>query len=122
MVPLDFHPAYIDVREDDPVTRVSLKLSRLSEDENIELLGRELFALVEQFGTRKVVLCLDNVNYATSAFLGKLITLHRKLHRNQGRLVICAVSDELAEILQTSRLHTYFNSAATYEAAVESLR
>ena len=121
MLSANFHPVYIDVQEEDRVARVSLKLSRLTEDENIELLGRELFSLVEQFGASNVILSLRNVQYATSAFLGKLITLHRKLHRKQGKLVVCDVGDEFREILRTSRLHTYFHLAANCDAALESL-
>ena len=85
MTSANFHPVYIDVQDDARAARVSLKLARLTEDENIELLGRELFTLVEQFGAANVILSLNNVQYATSAFLGKLITLHRKLHRKLHR-------------------------------------
>jgi anti-sigma B factor antagonist len=117
----NFHPVYIDVQEDDRAARVSLKLSRLTEDENIELLGRELFTLVEQSETSNMILSLRNVQYATSAFLGKLITLHRKLHRKQGKLVLCDAGDEFRGILQTSRLHTYFHLAVDGNAARETL-
>ena len=56
----------------------------LTEDVNLEQFGHELFALVEQFGCRRVVVNLKEVRMVTSAGLGKMITLHRKMHRHQG--------------------------------------
>jgi anti-sigma B factor antagonist len=93
-------------------------MSHLTEEENIEQLGRELFALVEQYDCRKVVLDLAAVSYATSSVLGKMISLHRKLHRNEGRLVMCSVRDELRRVLQSSRLIDYFHVADDLESAL----
>lgn len=118
----DFHPTYISVEARENAACVSVLAPRLSDEMNIELLGRELFALVEQFGARKVAVSLRKVEHATSAALGKLITLHRKLHRHGGTLVICDVGEEMREILRASRLLTYFNTAANFDTALESLR
>ena len=54
-----------------------------------------MFALVEQFDKQKVVLSLSSVEYLTSSVLGKLITMHRKLHRKKGRLILCDLQPEV---------------------------
>jgi anti-anti-sigma factor len=57
----------------------------------------------------------------TSAALGKLISLHRNLHRREGRLVVCGVQGMVADVLQTARLTDYFTMATTADEAVALL-
>ncbi len=118
----DFSPAYLRLSRDGDMVVVSFTVPQLNEEENIEQLGRELFALVEQFGCRKVAVSLRGVNYITSSAIGKLITLHRKLHRNEGKLVLCDVAGEVENVLKTSKLLSYFNVAADSEEAKQMLR
>ena len=113
----DFRPNYITVKTDDDVSTVGFILSDLTDEENIELLGHELFTLVDQIGCRKMILNMENVRYMTSSVLGKLISLHRKLHRNEGRLVICNIGEELDQIMSVSRLNQYFHLADDLGAA-----
>ena len=112
-----FHSVYLTVRAEGDVSIVGFTVSNLTDDENIELLGRELFTLVDQTGCRKLVLDMGGVRYLTSSVLGKLITLHRRVHRVDGRLIICNIGEGLKEIMSTSRLDQYFNMADDVAAA-----
>ena len=118
----DFHPAYFDVRDDDGVAIACVSVPQLTEEENIEQLGQEFFSLIGQYECRRLVVDLSKVEYATSAALGKLITLHRRMHRSDGQLVLCGVTGTLADILTTSRLMDYFNVAENTEEAAARLR
>ena len=89
----------------------------LSDEDNIEQMGQELFSLVEQQNFRRVILNLNMVEYLTSATIGKWITLHRKLARNDGSLVLCEIQPSIRDILETSRLLSYFNTADSVENA-----
>lgn len=117
----DFHPAYFDVREDGDVAIACVTVPQLTEEENIEQMGQEFFSLVGQYDCRRLVVDLSRVDYATSAALGKLITLHRRLHRSDGQLVLCGIRGALADILTTSRLLDYFNVADDVEQATARL-
>ena len=114
----EFHPTYIRVSSDDDVSIVGFTLAMLTDEENIEQLGRELFVLIDKIGCRKIVLNMDGVRYMTSSVLGKLISMHRKLHRSEGRLVICGIGKELDEIMSKSRLDQYFHLANDVPEAV----
>ena len=118
----DFHPAYFDVRDDDGVAIACVSVPQLTEEENIEQMGQEFFSLIGQYECRRLVVDLSKVEYATSAALGKLITLHRRMHRSDGQLVLCGVTGTLADILTTSRLMDYFNVAENTEEAAARLR
>ncbi len=115
----DFHPTYITVKTDNDVSTVGFMVAHLTDEENIELLGHELFTLVDQVGCRKMILNMDKVRYMTSSVLGKLISLHRKLHRSEGQLIICNIGEELDQILSASWLNQYFRLADDLGAASE---
>ena len=90
----------------------------LTEDVNLEQFGHELFALVEQFGCRRLIVDLHEVRVVTSAGLGKMITLHRKMHRHGGTVVFCQLQEAVEEVLHTSRLITYLHVAPDVAAAL----
>jgi anti-sigma B factor antagonist len=118
----EFTPKYLRLKPagDDAVV-VSVAVELLTEDVNLEQFGHELFALVEQFGCRRLVVDLGEVRVVTSAGLGKMITLHRKMHRHQGHVIFCDVQSAVADVLRTSRLITYLAVAADQEAALAAL-
>ena len=117
----EFHSMYLKVEERDGIAIICFTVKELSDDENIEQLGLELFALVEQFGCRKLILSLSGVEYLTSAVLGKMITLHRKLHRNEGTLVLCGLGDSVKNVLLTANLLEYFDVVDDIEDAMAKL-
>jgi anti-anti-sigma factor len=121
-VPLsEFTPKYLHLEERGDAVVVGVSSPLLTEDMNLDQFGHELFALVEQFGCRKLVVSLRNVRMVTSGGLGKMITVHRKMHRHQGTVVFCDVQPAVEEVLNTSRLITYLHVAADIEAAVAAL-
>jgi anti-sigma B factor antagonist len=113
--------SHITTQEQGDVLIVRFRSRLLNDEENIEQLGQELFSLVEQFHWLKVVLDMSNVDYLTSSVIGKLITLHRKLHRCRGRLVLFGLSEGVDAILSTSRLLSYFTVADNQQTAMEQV-
>ncbi len=121
MLPVEFQPYYLDVTTQGDVAIAALSSSEITDDDNIEILGRELFALVDEYECPKIVIDLSGVAYITSSVLGKFITLHRKQSRNEGRLVLCNLESGVANTLHTSRLNTYFTTADDIPAAMNCL-
>lgn len=117
----EFHPRYFEASEQDGLVVVNFSVSHINDEENIEELGHEVFALVDQLGFRKVAISMGTVEYLTSSVVGKLITMHRKLHRLDGQLVICDLTPGVHEILSASRLLTYFSVADTTADALRIL-
>jgi anti-sigma B factor antagonist len=103
------------------VAVVAVTESRFTDEDNIEVLGRELFALSDQFSLRRIVLTLDNVQLVTSAVLGKVISLHRRLHRISGTLVLCGLNPSVANAIRASRLSTYFHIEPDLETAIRAV-
>lgn len=103
------------------VTVVTVTAEKLSEEQNLEEFGVQLFTYVDQYECNKLALECSAVKYASSSAIGKLITLHRKLKRTEGRLVVCCLQEAFKEILEAARLYSYFETADTVDAAVALL-
>jgi anti-sigma B factor antagonist len=116
----DFHAEYLALDQQGEVTVARFTVPRLTEDVNLEQLGHELFTLVDQFDCRKLVVRLDSVEYVTSSGLGKLIALHRKMHRKKGNVVFSEPQPAVTDILKTSKLNTFFQIADSLPTAVEA--
>lgn len=95
--------------------------SNLSDEENIEAIGQEIFTLIGKYECRRVLFDLSRVEFLTSSMLGKLIRAHRQLHRDEGAMVLFNLSETVRDILETSRLDQYFRVAGTEEAALALL-
>ncbi len=106
-----YQAAFLTVEDHGHAVAARFTRAQLSEDENIEQMGQELLALIEHYQITNIVLSLEVVEMMTSAALGKLITLHRRLHRKEGRLVLCHAHGNVADVLHTSRLDSYFTMA-----------
>ena len=90
----------------------------LDEEHNIEELGRSLFQLIDQHGFRRVAVDLSRTSFVTSAVLGKLITLHRRLHRVDGRLVLFGLQEPVEAVMRRSNLLGYFQVADSCDNAL----
>ena len=94
---------------------------RLDEEHNVEELGQSLFQLIDQYGYRQVALDLTQTPFVTSAVLGKLITLHRRLHRADGRLVLCGLQQPVETVMRRSNLLSYFQVVNSRDDAINWL-
>ncbi|MSR56969.1 MAG: anti-sigma factor antagonist [Planctomycetaceae bacterium] len=117
----EFTPQYLRLEERGDAVVVGVEVQYLTEDMNLERFGHELFALVEQFGCRKLVVSMPHVKMVTSGGLGKMITAHRKMHRHEGTIIFCDLHPTVLGVLETSRLITYLVVETDIETALAAL-
>ena len=96
--------------------------SSLGEEDNIEQFAVELNQLIENCGCHWLALDLSQVKLITSSAIGKLIALHRNLHRREGCLALCGVVGFVQGVLQTANLIDYFHIQPSVDEAVEMLK
>jgi anti-sigma B factor antagonist len=99
----------IDVSKVGDVTVVKFVDRKILEETGIQELGTELFSLIEHDNRRSILLNFDNVDFLSSAALGKLITLDRKMKTAQGRLKMCNIRPEILEVFQITKLNKVFD-------------
>ena len=99
----------IDVSKVGDVTVVTFIDKKILDEAGIQELGAELFSLVEHDNRRSMVLNFSNVDFLSSAALGKLITLDRKMKAAKGRLKMSNIRPEVLEVFQITKLHKVFD-------------
>lgn len=114
----DFDPDFVTIENHGHAIVAKFTRAQLSEEDNIEQMARELVTLIDYYHCQRLALSMDLVEFITSAALGKLIMIHRKLHRQAGQLVVCDVKGGVAEVLRTSRLNEYFTIAPDIKGAI----
>jgi len=90
------------------VTVVRFVDRRILDEVNIQEIGQELFQLVEQEGCTRLLLNFADVDFLSSAALGKLITLDKKVKAKNGRLKLSNLRPELFEVFAITRLNRLF--------------
>ena len=109
----------IDVEEIGDVTVARFVDRKILDETNIQIVGNQLFALVDDEGRQKILLDFSNVEYLSSAALGKLITLDKKAKANGGKLRLCSVRPEIYEVFAITRLNKLFDMYDDQEKALE---
>ena len=99
----------IDVSAQGPVTIVQIVDKKILDESAIQEMGSEILGLIEQDGRRSLALDFSHVEYLSSAALGKLLTLDRKMKGHQGRLSLCSIRPEILEVFQITKLNKVFD-------------
>jgi anti-sigma B factor antagonist len=99
----------LEISEVGDVTVIRFRDNKIIEDINIQELGQELFQLVESENRKKLLLNFANVDFLSSAALGKLITLDKKIKAAQGTLKLSNIRPEIYEVFAITKLNRLFD-------------
>jgi anti-sigma B factor antagonist len=99
----------IDVSKLGDVTIVRFLDKKILDEAGILELGAELFGLVELENRKSLLLNFAGVEFLSSAALGKLITLDRKVKSNKGRMKMSNIRPEILEVFQITKLNKIFD-------------
>jgi len=108
----------IDVSKEGDVTIVKFLDKKILDETGVQELGVELFRLVEHDNRKQILLNFENVEFLSSAALGKLITLDRKTKAARGRLKMSNIRPEILEVLQITKLNKVFDIRADQAEAI----
>lgn len=111
----------IDVSESANVSVVRFKDQKIIDPEAIQELGQELFDLVENEDRKKLVLNFSNVEFLSSAALGKLITFEKKTKRRDAELILTNISPEIYQVFAITNLDKLFKIKDTEADALAIL-
>ncbi len=81
-------------------------------------LGRALYELVARHPGQRIVLDLTAIHYASTEFLGKLISLNSRVRQAKGGLTLCGLSPSLREALQILKVLPLFDVSESVDAAL----
>ena len=108
----------IDIEQIGDVTVAKFVDKKILDENNIQMIGNQLFGLVEEDGRKKIVLDFTSVEYLSSAALGKLITMDKKVKAVGGQLRLCSIRPDIYEVFAITRLNKLFDIRDDQEAAL----
>ena len=111
----------VDIEEVGDITVATFVDKKILDEGNIQIIGNQLFSLVEEDGREKIVLDFSNVEYLSSAALGKLITMDKKVKSAKVKLRLCSVRPDIYEVFAITKLNKLFDMRDTREQALEGL-
>jgi anti-sigma B factor antagonist len=103
----------------DGVTVVSFVDSKITTEEDIQEIGEQLYSLVEKEGHRNLLLNFGNVQFLSSAALGKLINLRKKVSAAGGKLKLCCIHTDLKVVFKITKLDQVFEMYDEEQAALD---
>jgi anti-sigma B factor antagonist len=98
----------IKVSESGPVSVVTFADSKIIDEAEIQELGQELYDLVERDNRKKIVLNFANVEFLSSAALGKLIGFDKRVKQHGAELVLSNIRPEIYEVFAITKLTKLF--------------
>jgi anti-sigma B factor antagonist len=101
-------PRRLQINESANISVVRFKDQKIIDPVAIQELGQELFDLIEKDDRRKIVLNFDNVEFLSSAALGKLITFEKKAKRTGAEMILTNISPEIYQVFAITNLDKLF--------------
>src|SRR5258708_5911355 len=102
------------------VTIVNFTDRKILDEQNIQAISEQLHGLVDSAGRKKLLLNFGNVEFLSSAALGKFITLHKKLQGVGGKLVLCNIAPQIREVFEITRLDKLISIKTDEQTGLQS--
>src|SRR3970282_386422 len=101
-------PRRIKINQSGQVTVVTFIDSKIIDEAEIQELGQELYDLVERDGRKKIVLNFSNVEFLSSAALGKLIGSAKRVKQHSAELILSNIRPAIYEVFAVTKLTRVF--------------
>ncbi len=111
----------IGVEYAENATIVTFTDERILEEKDIRALQESIMSVIEQAGRINLILDFCNVRFLSSAVLGLLIRISKKVYERDGQLRLCGINPKIYEIFRITRLTKIFDIYQDVKSAAESL-
>lgn len=111
----------ITVEYAENATIVTLTEEKILEEKDIRALQESIMSVVEQANRINLILDFRNVRFLSSAVLGLLIKISKRVYEGNGQLRLCNIDPKIYEIFRITRLTKIFDIYKDLESAAEDL-
>jgi len=91
------------------VTHVEFLDEKILDEARIAALRQALDPVIERNDNGHMVLNFANVKFMTSAMLGLLVRVNKKVRQRGGRLALCNVAPKIREVFEITQLTKVFD-------------
>ncbi len=111
----------INVEYAENATIATLTSESILEEKDIQALQKSIIPVIEQAERINLILDFCNVRFLSSAVLGLLIRISKKIYERDGQLRLCNINPKIHKVFKITRLTKIFDIYKDTEDAVESL-
>jgi len=111
----------IGVEYAENATIVSFTDEKILEEKDINSLQESIMSVIEQAEQINLILDFSNVKFLSSAVLGLLIRISKRIYEHNGRLRLCNIDPKIYEIFKITRLTKTFDIYKNIESATKDL-
>jgi anti-sigma B factor antagonist len=110
----------LEVEKMGDVTVVCPRDRKILLEEQIQVIGEQLISLASESGRKQMLLNFSNVEYMSSAVLGMLVTLNKKIKAAGGKLVLCNIDPQIREVFEITKLDKLFVNRGEEQEALQA--
>jgi anti-sigma B factor antagonist len=114
--------SHLKIRRSQAVSVVEFADRKILEELSIQEIGEELHRVVESEPGIKLLLNFRNVDHLSSAALGMLITLNKRVKEQSGELRLSDINRQIFEVFKITRLNRVFDIHETADEALAHFR
>jgi len=111
----------ISVEYSGDATIITFTDEKILEEKDIKVLQESIMSVIEQAKRINLILDFGNVRFLSSAVLGLLIRLSKRIYERDGSLRLCNINPKIYEIFKITRLTKTFDIYKDVESAAEDL-
>ena len=111
----------ISVEYDKNATIIRFTDEKILEEHDIKALQDSIMSIIEQAERINLVLDFGNVRFLSSAVLGLLIRISKRIYERDGQLRLCNINPKIYGIFKITRLTKTFDIYNSGESAMEGL-
>jgi len=111
----------ISIEYTEDATIAVITKEKLLEEQDIRSLEESIKYLIEQADRINLIIDFRNVKFLSSAVLGLLISISKRVYDRQGKLRLCNITPHIYEIFKITRLINVFDIYADLDGATADL-
>jgi anti-anti-sigma factor len=105
-------PAHVQATTQQGVLVLTFSDKELRDESQCAMIRQEFHDAVKRSAVKKIIVDFGKVQFAASVAFRPLLSLRRLVHENGARLVLCGLSELVAEVFQATRLLASPHAAA----------
>lgn len=104
------------------ITTVEFADKNIVEEASIQKIGEELTQIVERESNPRLLVDFQNVEHLSSAALGTLITLNKRIRQKGGQLRLASIDPQIYEVFVITKLNKLFQIHDDHDKALNSFK
>jgi len=108
----------ISVQYTETATVITFTKEKILEERDIQNLQESIMPVIEQSEQAQFILDFRNVQFLSSAVLGLLLRVSKKVYEKNSTLRMCSINPKIYEIFKITRLNKIFDIYDDLDAAL----